>query len=72
MSITTPELHPIPVKSPRYHLGIDFIGPVTTSVKGNRFILTVSDYCTKWVEAIALASKCTSATANALFKGART
>ena len=68
MSIATPELHPIPVKSPWYHLGIDFVGPVITSAVGNRFILTVSDYCTKWVEAVALKMKCASATAGALFK----
>lgn len=68
MSIATPELHPIPVKSPWYHLGIDFIGPVTTSEKGNKFILTISDYCTKWVEAVALVTKCASATAGAMFK----
>ena len=68
MSIVTPELHPVPVKSPWYHLGIDFIGPVITSQKGSRFILTISDHCTKWVKAIALATKCASATAGAMFK----
>ena len=68
MSTAMPELHPIPVKSPWFHLGIDFIGPVTTSGKGNRFILTISDYCTKWVEAVALETKCASATATAMFK----
>ena len=24
-----PQLHPVPVKSPWYHIGIDFIGPLT-------------------------------------------
>ena len=29
MTSTTPELHPVPVKSPWYHIGIDFVGPIT-------------------------------------------
>ena len=69
MASTTPELHPVPVKSPWYHLGVDFVGPITpTSHNGNRYILTVNDYFTKWGEAIALPSKCAQGTAEALFK----
>ena len=45
-----PELHPIPVKSPWYHLGINFIGPYSPpSASGNKYVLTVSDYFTKFV-----------------------
>ena len=48
-----PELHPIKVKSPWYHVGIDFVGPLTPiSAAGNRYILTLSDYYTKFVEAV--------------------
>ena len=69
MTTITLELHPIPVKSPWYHIGIDFIGPTkTTSTMNNRYILTISDYCSKWVEAVALPSKCASGVASALFK----
>ena len=58
ISSTTPELQPIPVKSPWYHIGIDFVGPITPlSHNGNRYILTLSDYFTKWVEAVALPLK---------------
>ena len=70
----TPELHPIPVKSPWHHIGVDFIGPVMTSTnfipafKFLSFILTLSDYCSKWVEAIPLPTKCASGTAGAIFK----
>jgi hypothetical protein len=53
-----PELNPIPVKSPWYHLGIDFIGPISPpSSKGNQYILTVSDYFTKFSWAHALPTK---------------
>ena len=48
-----PELHPIAVKSPWYMIGIDFIDPISPeSEDGSRYILTISDYFTKWVEAL--------------------
>ena len=28
LDILTPEMHPVPVKSPWHHIGIDFIGPI--------------------------------------------
>lgn len=53
-----PELHPVPVKSPWYHLGMDFVGPISPpSCSGNRYILTVSDYFTKFAWAKAVATK---------------
>ena len=53
-----PELHPIAVKSPWHHLGMDFIGPIShTSEAGNCYILTVSDYFTKFAWAKALPTK---------------
>ena len=53
-----PELHPIPVKSPWYHIGMDFIGPMSPpSEMGNRYILTISDYFTKYAWAKALPTK---------------
>ena len=67
MITITPEMNPVPVKSPWHHIGIDFVGPVPTSSKGNEYILTISDYCSKWVEAVALPTKCASATTDALF-----
>ena len=69
MVVQTPELHPVPVKSPWYHVAIDFIGPIfPASQKGNRYILTLSDYFTKYAEAIALPTKCATEVACVLFK----
>ena len=68
MSKAAPELHPVPVVSPWHHLGIDFIGPLTPSAHGCRYILTVSDYFTKFVQAFAMESKHATGVANALFK----
>ena len=65
----TPELHPIPVKAPWHQIGIDFIGPLSPEADdGSRYILTVSDYFTKWVEAIPTIDKSASSVATALFK----
>ena len=69
MDTAAPELHPIPVVSPWYHIGIDFIGPVSPpSSNGSRYILTISDYFTKFVEAFALESKHAEGVAATLFK----
>ena len=58
LDIVRPELYPVPVKSPWYHIGMDFIGPIyPTSSSGNRFILTISDYFTKFAWAKALPTK---------------
>ena len=69
MTTSAPELHPVSVVSPWYHIGIDLIGPISPpSVQGNRYIFTISDYFTKFVVAIPLADKCASSIATALFK----
>ena len=47
-----PELCPVLVKSPLYHLGMDFVGPISPlSRSGNRYVLTVSDYFA-WAKAL--------------------
>ena len=63
---TAPELHPVPVKSPWNHIGIDFVGPLVKSKSENQYILTVCDYFSKWVEAVP--SKHAIGVANALYK----
>ena len=66
---STPELHPVPVQTPWFHLGVDFIGPISpVSSKGNCFILTLSDYFTKWVEAVPLPTKESSGISQALMR----
>ncbi|KAL5515024.1 hypothetical protein EMCRGX_G000133 [Ephydatia muelleri] len=69
LTTTTPKLHPVPVQSPWFHVGIDFVGPVTPeSVHGNRYILALSDYFTKWVEAVPLPTKEAPGVAKSLLK----
>ena len=50
----THHLNPVPVKTPWQMIGIDFVGPVSPIAEdGSRFILTITDYFTKWSEAVA-------------------
>ena len=69
MTPGVPELHLIAVKSPWHQLGIDFVGPLTpTAEDGSRYILTLRDYFTKWVEAIPTPDKSAKGVAASLFK----
>ena len=57
------------MKSPWFHVAIDFIGPVNpTSVHGNKYILTISDYFSKFVDAIPLPDKSAAGVAKTLHK----
>src|SRR5438034_513931 len=44
-------LHPIPVNSPFYQIGIDFVGPLPITENENKYIIVAMDYLTKWPEA---------------------
>ncbi|KAL2086700.1 hypothetical protein ACEWY4_017759 [Coilia grayii] len=47
-----PELKPIKPVAPWHMIGVDIIGPLKKSRKGcNRYLLTATDFFTKWVEA---------------------
>ena len=52
------ELHPIPVKPKLWHqAGMDLIGPLTATPRGNKYIITITDYFSKWAEAGPLPDK---------------
>jgi len=61
-----PELHPIPIHSSWLH---DFVGPISPPSESGNCYITLNDYYTKWVEAVALPTKEASGVANALFEG---
>lgn len=46
-------LQPIPVEGPFDRVAMDFVGPLKLTEKGNRYLLVVSDYLTKWPEVFA-------------------
>ena len=51
-------LHSIPVESKIfYQMGMDLIGPLPVTSRGNKYIVTLTDYFSKWAEAAPLPSK---------------
>ena len=51
-------MNPISVEPRLWHqIGMDLIGPLTETSRGNKFIITVTDYFSKWAEAGPLPSK---------------
>ena len=64
-----PELHPIPVVSPWYQVGIDFIGPLQPpSTQGSRYILIINNYFTKYLLVVPTETKDASGVVDAPFK----
>ena len=60
-------LHPIPVSDTWNKLGIDLIElPITP--RGNRYVITLTDYFSKWAEAEAIPTKETCHVAQFLHK----
>ena len=65
----TAELHPIPVKEEVWHtIGVDLIGPLPETTRGNKYIITVSCLFSKWPEAAALPDKTATGVAEFLFQ----
>ena len=50
-------LHPISVKHIFHRWGIDLVGPLQLTARGNKYIVVATEYLTKWVEAKAIPDK---------------
>ena len=61
-------LNPIKVGKAFDRIGIDFVGPLIRSRKGNKYILVITDYLTKWLKARALREATVEKTAEFLYK----
>ena len=63
-----PELHPIPVDAAVWCLvGMDLIGPLKKTSRGNQYVLTMTCYFSKWVEACAIPDKTAVSVASAIY-----
>src|SRR4051812_44756917 len=61
-------LHPLQVGQPFDRVGIDVVGPLTITEDNNRYIITATDYLTKWVEAKAVPRADASTTAQFIYE----
>ena len=57
------------VGAPFERIALDIMGPLPESQQGNRYILVISDYFTRWVEAFAMADQEACTVADVLVKG---
>src|SRR5215210_6254228 len=61
-------LHPIPVHSLFYQIGIDFVGPLPRTKRGKKYIIVAMDYLTKWPEAHAVSEATADVTAQFIYE----
>ncbi len=60
-------VQPIPVPQQRFsHIHVDFVGPLTVSKEGFRYLFTIIDRSSRWLEAIPLATMETDTCVEAL------
>src|SRR5947199_5571569 len=62
-------LNPIEVGEPFERIRIDFVGPLEGTKKRNKYILIVTDYLTKWPEAIAMKEATAENVVEFIYKG---
>ena len=68
LNAPTNELQPVAVKPEVWYLvGMDLIGPLKKTTKGSQYILTMTCYFSKWVEAYALPDKTACSVAQAIY-----
>src|SRR5437764_12323868 len=61
-------LHSIPVHSPFYQIGIDFVGPLPRTQRGKKYIIVAMDYLIKWPEARAVSEATAEVTAQFIYE----
>ena len=62
------ELQPLPLQGLMFRWGIDFVGPLPTTKRGNKYVLVCIEHMTKWVELIPLPSKASPFVAQAFLE----
>ena len=61
-------LHPVPVKSKFWsQVGMNLIGPLPETSRGNKYIVTLTDYFSKWPEAAPLPDKTAAGIAHFMY-----
>ena len=50
-------LHPLAVKDIFHRWGVDVVGPLTETRRGNKYLVVATEYLTRWPEAVAVPDK---------------
>ena len=50
-----------------WQIGMDLVGPLHKTPRGHKYIMTVTDYYTKWAEAAPLKDKTATSVADVLY-----
>ena len=61
-------LHPIEVGAPFDKIGLDFVGPLPSTTRGNKYIIVAMDYMTKYPEAKAVPNATAQQTADFIYE----
>ena len=64
----TEHFHPIPPTNPFMRWGIDFIGRLPLTKRGNKWIIVAVDHCTRWPVAQAVPEATSKAVANFIYE----
>ena len=56
------------VHNPFDRIAMDLVGPLPETMRNNVYILTITDYCTRWAEAIPIPNKTAQTVADAVLK----
>ena len=59
----------IPAGLPMERMAVDVMGPLPATVRGNKYIVVMMDYFSKWMEAVALPNQEAATVAQALVEG---
>lgn len=62
------ELQSVETSRPFQFVGVDIMGPLTITARGNKYILVLIDHFSKWVEAVALPSQQAEVVTAAIFE----
>ena len=61
-------LHPIQVKDEAWtQVGMDLVGPLPITPRGHKYIMTLTDYYTKWAEAYPIEDKTAASVVGVLY-----
>ena len=50
----SPQLQPLPIMGLGYRWSLDFVGPLTITPRGTKYVFVMVEHFSKWIELVAL------------------